>query len=152
PTVARTLGLRESATLASAEVLVQHLRERRLLLVLDNFEQVLEAAAEVVGVLKECPGVTVLATSREPLAVDGEHELLVPPLDVDAASPGSLEGVQLFVERARAVRADFQATGDDLATVAAICRRVDGLPLAIELAAAQVRVFPLKALHDRLGD
>ena len=126
------------------------LRDKRLLLVLDNFEQVLEAAPLVADLLGACPSLTVLVTSRVRLRVSGEHEYAVPPLALrqrrtthsPATDRRGAEAVRLFVERAQAVRADFALTRENAAAVAEICRRLDGLPLAIELAAARVKVLP----------
>jgi predicted ATPase/transcriptional regulator with XRE-family HTH domain len=151
PTVLRALGLREAAGAAPLEVLRQYLGERRLLLVLDNFEHVAEAAPEVMDLLGLCPNIRVLVTSRAPLRVRGEQEYPVPPLAVPqagevAASPAA----DLFVERAREASPAFELTRENTAAVAAICRRLDGLPLALELAAAQARFLGPSALLSRL--
>ena len=129
-----------------------------LLLVLDNCEHLLPAAAtDIAALLAACPLLSILATSREPLRITGEHELFVAPLPVpdrsDVASPRMIEAnpaVALFVERATAVKADFAITDDNAPAVAAICARLDGLPLALELAAARVKLFPPAALLSRL--
>ncbi len=126
---------------------------------LDNFEQVMSAAWVTTELLDECPQVKLLVTSREPLHVRIEHVYPVPPLGlppavrrrVTAAELEPIESIQLFVDRARAVRPDFNVTDDNAAAVAEICRRLDGLPLAIELAAARLRLFSPEALRDRLG-
>jgi predicted ATPase/DNA-binding SARP family transcriptional activator len=123
------------------EALAEHLRTRRALLVLDNFEQVADAADDVSGLLRECAGLTVLATSRSPLQLYGEHVYAVPAL-------GAEESVGLFVQRARAARHTFNPTP----AVEAICARLDGLPLAIELAAAQARTLDPDALLAALPD
>jgi predicted ATPase len=138
----------------SAAVL-EHLRDRRMLLVLDNLEQ-LEAAGEVVAaLLAAASGLVLLATSRGPLHVPGEHEFPVPPLEVpreaDLATVTDSAAVRLFAQQAAMVRPAFAITQDNAADVAAICRRVDGLPLAIELAAARVKLLAPKALLTRLG-
>jgi non-specific serine/threonine protein kinase len=156
--VAQTLGLRDAGGVTHREQLMGHLRERRALLVLDNFEHVLEAAPFVAELLATCRGVAVLATSRAPLGIRGEHELPVPPLFVPApeelstpdrlAEPG--DAVRLFVQRARGVHPDFALTTDNASTVARICGRLDGMPLAIELAAARTRLLPPRALLARL--
>src|SRR5204863_3076580 len=112
---------------------------RRALLVLDNFEQVLEAAGDVAALLAAVPGLTVVVTSRTPLHISGEHEYPVEPLPEPDA-------VELFVERAHAIKPDFHANGE----VVAICRRLDGLPLALELAAARVKVLAPDGLLPRL--
>jgi non-specific serine/threonine protein kinase len=140
--------------------LVEYLRPRRAFLVLDNCEHLLEAAAGLVdAVLRGCPGVRVLATSRERLGVAGETAWRVPSLGLpppDAApDPAALEraeAVRLFVERARAVQPAFTVTAASAPAVAALCRRLDGIPLALELAAARVRVLTPAQLAARLGD
>jgi predicted ATPase len=123
--------------------LTHALRQREVLLLLDNFEQVLDAAPDIGHLLEACPGVRVLATSRAPLRIAGEQELAIPPLDQQHA-------VWLFVERARAVNADFALTADNAAVVAEVCRHLDGLPLAIELAAARSRLLDPHTLLQRL--
>jgi predicted ATPase len=117
---------------------LEYLRNRRMLLVLDNLEQ-LDGAGETVATLAaEAPGLVVLATSRGPLYVQGEHQFPVPPLEVargaDVDTVAASAAVRLFAQQAAMVRPDFAITGDNAADVAAICRRLDGLPLAIELA------------------
>ena len=159
PTVARALGLAEAeGRPGAAQQLHAYLRDKRLLLVLDNFEQVLAAAPLVAELLAAAPGLRVLVTSRAPLHLSGEHDVAVPPLALpDPRHPpppeqiGQYEAVQLFIERARAARADFTVTEATAAAVAEICARLDGLPLAIELAAARVRLLPPPALLARLG-
>lgn len=128
-----------------------------VLLVLDNCEHVLDAAAALIAaLLARCPSLRVLATSRAPLRLAGEQEFPVPPLALPVSSARTADdvaqapAVALFLQRARAVRPDFAATADDVATVAAICRRLDGLPLALELAAARAKVLPPSALLARL--
>jgi predicted ATPase/class 3 adenylate cyclase len=134
---------------------LEYLRNRRMLLVLDNLEQ-LDGAGEIVAALAaEAPGLVVLATSRGPLYVQGEHEFPVPPLgvargaDVDAVAASA--AVRLFAQQAAMVRPGFAITADNATDVAAICRRLDGLPLAIELAASRVRLLAPRALLARLG-
>jgi predicted ATPase/DNA-binding CsgD family transcriptional regulator len=143
PTVAQALGLRDTGNRPLIEQLAAHLRPRQTLLVLDNFEQVVEAAPALDHLLTRCPGLKVLATSRVVLRLSVEHDALVIPLPVPAA-------VQLFVARAQATSPDFALTAANQEAVAAICARVDGLPLAIELAAARVPVLPPAALLARL--
>ena len=133
------------------------LRQRRLLLLLDNCEQVLAAAPDVAALLAACPTLAILATSREPLHLRAEREVPVAPLPLpDPAKPLPLgdvargAAVALFVERARASQPDFALTADNAAAVAGICHRLDGLPLAIELAAARIKVLPPAALLARL--
>ncbi|HEV3288530.1 MAG TPA: hypothetical protein VG123_06020, partial [Streptosporangiaceae bacterium] len=157
PAIAAGLGLSTSAGQLTAD-LQAYLRPRRLLLAVDNFEQVLTAAALLAGLLAAAPGLVVLATSRAVLRLSGEHEFAVPPLPIPPAGtaldPAGLldyASVRLFTERAHAAAPDFQLTGDNAAAVAEICRRLDGLPLAIELAAARLRLLPPQALASRLG-
>jgi predicted ATPase/class 3 adenylate cyclase len=132
PAIAEALGAQENA--------VAHLSDREQMLLLDNVEQVVEAAPEIARLLTQCPGARVLATSREPLRVAGEREI---PLRTLAEAPA----VELFRQRALAVRPDFDAPHDEIAE---LCRRVDSLPLAIELAAARVKVLSLPELLNRL--
>jgi class 3 adenylate cyclase len=157
PAVAEMVGVREVGEQPLDETLKDYFHERRLLLLLDNFEQVLEAAPAVTELLAVAPGMKVLATSRAPLGLYGEHEFPVPPLSMpDLKSPPSLErltqyeAVGLFVERARAVKSDFSITNESAPAVAEICVRLDGLPLAIELAAARIKMLPPKAMLHRL--
>jgi predicted ATPase/class 3 adenylate cyclase len=159
PTVARTLGLTESGNQPPEELLKGYLRERQMLLMLDNFEQVLESALLLDELLSTASGLKVLATSRTPLRLYGEHEFPVPPLslpDPESVSPVELliryEAVKLFVDRARAVRPDFSLTEENAPAVVAICARLDGLPLAIELAAARTKLLPPQAMLSRLGN
>jgi non-specific serine/threonine protein kinase len=158
-TVAATLGLRELSAQPLVDVLEGYLAERRLLLVLDNCEHLLDAcAALAVRLLQRCPDVRVLATSREPLGVPGEAIVSVPPLAVpegDARLYGEVTGfdaVTLFAERATAVVPDFRLGEENQAAVADICHRLDGLPLAIELAAARLRTLPVDEIARRLND
>jgi non-specific serine/threonine protein kinase len=173
--MAQALGVREAGGRPLREVLEAFLRGRRLLLVLDNFEQVVGAAPAVTALLAVCPGLNALVTSRVALRVLGEQEFPVLPLSLpgrgveeqdalwgsrDAGGPrpdfsparliDSSEAVALFVQRARAVRPDFALTAETAPTVAQICRRLDGLPLAIELAAARSKVLSPAALAARL--
>jgi predicted ATPase len=157
PAIAAGLGLSTSAGQLTAD-LQAYLRPRRLLLAVDNFEQVLGAAPLLAGLLAAAPGLVVLVTSRAVLRLSGEHEFAVPPLPVPPAGaapdPGQLRryaSVSLFTERAHAADAGFELTGGNAGAVAEICRRLDGLPLAIELAAARVRLLPPQALVARLG-
>jgi predicted ATPase/class 3 adenylate cyclase/Tfp pilus assembly protein PilF len=156
--VAETLGVRETGEQPLDEILKDYLRERRMLLVLDNFEQVLGATPTVTGLLAGAPGLTVLATSRTSLGLYGEHVFPVPPLsmpDLKFQPPlerlTQYEAVRLFVERAQAVRPDFSITNESAPAVAEICVRLDGLPLAIELAAARITMLPPRAMLQRLG-
>jgi predicted ATPase/DNA-binding CsgD family transcriptional regulator len=151
------LGVREAGDAALIDRLKAILRDKRHLLVLDSFEQVIEAAPMVADLLAQCPGLTVLVTSRVRLRLSGEREHQVPPLGLGApvgkiavADATMLEAVRLFVARAQAVQEDFVVGPENADTVVAICRRLDGLPLAIELAAARVKVLPPAALLTRL--
>jgi predicted ATPase/class 3 adenylate cyclase len=155
-TIAQTLGVRETAGQSLLEGLTQHVGDQRLLLLLDNFEQVLAAAASIVELLTACPQLQVLVTSRAVLHVAGEHVYPVPPLSLPAKEDGAdhdvtaSEAMTLFVERARAVNASFSMTDANAPLLAEICRRLDGLPLAIELAAARTRLLPPRAMLARL--
>jgi predicted ATPase/class 3 adenylate cyclase len=158
PTIAQAVGTPDPGG-ASVQRLADHLGERRILLVLDNFEQV-DAGAPLVGdVLAEAPGLTVLATSRSPLRIYGEREYPVPPLGLpdprhlpDLERFTQFESVALFVERAVAVKPDFVVDNANAPAVAEICVKLDGLPLAIELAAARIRVLTPQAILERLSD
>ncbi len=144
PALAAALGTLETDEIQMFEGVKAALRDRNVLVVMDNFEQVLDAAPQVVSLLGAAPLVKILATSREALRVRGEQEFPLGPLpvpDLQAASVLGFPSVQLFVQRARAANPDFQLDEVDAARVAEICRRLDGLPLAIELAAARVRSF-----------
>jgi predicted ATPase/DNA-binding XRE family transcriptional regulator len=145
PSIAETLRLRATPEEPLATSVCAALRERQLLLVLDNFEHLVEAAPQVAGLIAACLRIKVLVTSREPLRLAGELELPVGPLAEEAAR-------ELFVRRARAAHPTLALTAADQATIGAICRRVDRLPLAIELAAAWVKVLPLPTLLERLAD
>ena len=165
-TIAAVLGVREVPGRALAEVLRDDLRSRRLLLVLDNFEQVVAAAPLVAALLADCPKLAILVTSRIRLLLRGERELPVPPLALPEPSlVGSADGdrelppadqllaydaVRLFVERAQSVRPGFALTDENAAAVVEICTRLDGLPLAIELAAARARLLTPAAMLARM--
>ncbi|MFJ2739506.1 ATP-binding protein [Streptomyces sp. NPDC087440] len=142
--VASALGLPEQSGRVVVDVVVEHLEARRVLLVLDTCEHLLDACALLADLLlREAPGVTVLATSRQPLDVPGEHTLPVPPLeDVDA--------VELFAQRAAAVVPGFRVDDANRSDVLALCHRLDGIPLAIELATVRLRALPLTQLTARL--
>jgi predicted ATPase/transcriptional regulator with XRE-family HTH domain len=161
-TIAGALGVSEVANQPLIDILIQHLKAkavngRRTLLLLDNFEQVLDAAPVVVELLTGCPQLSVLVTSREALHVGGEQQLPVPPLRVPDLSHlpdwqllPDYPAVELFVQRAGAADPGFQLTEENFREVAAICARLEGLPLAIELAAARIQVLPPRALLPRL--
>jgi predicted ATPase/DNA-binding XRE family transcriptional regulator len=155
--LARTLGIKEVAGEAPQQTLERYLRDRRMLLVLDNFEHLLAAAPVVAALLEACPRLKVLATSRAPLHLGCEHQFPVPPLPLPDVAPQSpADGLQcspaleLFRQRAQAVVPTFELTDTNAATVARICQRLDGLPLAIELAAARVKLFHPQALLAKL--
>ena len=155
--IAQAVGVPEQAERPRLETLASYLAERSSLLLLDNFEQVLSAAPAVEHLLGSANGLRVVCTSREPLHLPGERQYPVPPLDVpDLARPrepadvASIESVSLFVSRARAVRPDFTLTADNALSIAEICIRLDGLPLAIELAASQAKVLGPRSILARL--
>jgi predicted ATPase len=155
PAVARALGITDAGERPLAARLAGALRNRSLLLVLDNFEQVVDAAPAVAALLASCRGLKVLATSRAPLRISGEQDVPVPPLGLPEASApldrlAEAEAVRLFVARARAADPAFVLTAEDGRAIASICARLDGLPLAIELAAAKTRLLPPSALLARL--
>jgi len=158
PTIAQVLGLKEAASQPLLDLLSAWLREKELLLLLDNFEQVAEAAVEVSALLARCPQLNVLVTSRAVLHLSGEHEFPVPPLSLpnpshlpDLETLSQYEAVALFIARTQAVKPEFQVTNANAPAVAEICVRLDGLPLAIELAAARSKMLPPQALLARLG-
>jgi predicted ATPase/class 3 adenylate cyclase/DNA-binding CsgD family transcriptional regulator len=158
PTLAQTLDVKEVAGQPLLELLKSSLHLKHLLLLLDNFEQVVLAALQVAELLAACPKLKTLVTSRMALHVRAEQEFAVPPLTVpdpkhlpDLVVLSQYEAVALFIQRARAVKSDFQVTNATAPAVAEICVRLDGLPLAIELAAARSKVLPPQALLARLG-
>ena len=151
--LAAALGVPDRGSRALLESLISALGERELLLVLDNCEHVLAAAPFVADLLRHCPRLRVLATSRAPLGLAGERLWVVAPLALpleDEPGPDFGPAVRLFAARAQAVAPDFRLIEDNAATVVAICRHLDGLPLAIELAAARTRLLPPEALLSRL--
>jgi predicted ATPase len=155
--IARAMGANLTGTDVPLQALVEQLGDGRWLLVLDNLEQVIQVAGDLSELLARCPGMTILATSRTALGLQAEREYPVPPLL--AADPTTMSvqelaaspAVALFVDRARAVRPDFALTERNAAAVVEICRRLEGLPLAIELAAARTRLLELDALLRRLA-
>jgi len=158
PTIAQTLGLWEAGERSLLEQLQVFLRERQVLLLLDNFEQVVRAAMHVANLLTICSHLKVLVTSREVLHVRAEREFPVPTLSLpdpkrlpDLVALSQYEAVALFIQRAQAARPEFQVTKANAPVVAEICVRLDGLPLAIELAATRIKLLPLQALLTRLG-
>jgi predicted ATPase/DNA-binding winged helix-turn-helix (wHTH) protein len=157
--VASVLDLRLGGGEISSESVAQAVRENKLLVVLDNCEHVIDAAAKLAeAIMRICPGVCMLATSRETLRIDGEYVYRVAPLDVSPPhqeDPGCVleqSAVRLFIARATALSSDFSADAENLATIAAICRRLDGIPLAIEFAAARAATLGLEQVSARLND
>ncbi len=154
------LDLRDQAATEPGALLLSYLRDKELLLVVDNCEHLLGAAALLVTeILKAAPGVRVIATSREPLSVPEEHVLPIPPLELPRAAADEPmdqvrqnEAVMLFTERASAASGTFELTASNQTAVVDLCRRLDGLPLAIELAAVRTRVLSPEQILDRLGD
>jgi predicted ATPase len=156
--IIQALKMKSSPSLSPLQSLITYLRNKHVLLVLDNFEHIEEATITVSELLAAVPGLKVLVTSRSVLHLYGEHEFSVPPLDLPdpglalkATQLSQYGAIQLFVERAQAVRPDFAFTDENAAVIAQICARVDGLPLALELAAARVRVLPPVVLLERLS-
>jgi predicted ATPase len=150
PAIAQTLNIK-------AENLRGVLRKKQALLFLDNFEQVIPSTLDIAELLSACPSVKILVTSREGLRLRGEHELPVHPLAlpnsqkvITSANVASSPAIQLFIQRAREVNPNFTLNDNNASVIVEICRRLDGLPLAIELAAAQSRIIPLEALLKRL--
>ena len=163
--IAQTLGVRDTGGRPAVDTLKEYLRDKQMLLVLDNFEQVVEAASLVAQLLAASPGLRVLVTSRAALHVRSEQEFAVSPLRLpdskhlpltrSASSLKALsenEAVALFVQRARLVKPDFELTAENAGMVLQICERLDGLPLAIELAAARIRLLPPQAMLKRLQE
>ena len=156
--IAQTLGVQEAGDRPLLDLLQASLQEKRLLLLLDNFEQVLSAAMNLAELLAVCPQLKILVTSRAVLHIHGEHEFSVAPLALpDLTNLPESDGlshyaaVALFLECARAARPDFELTPANSRTIAEICVRLDGLPLAIELAAARIKLLPPQALLSRLA-
>lgn len=156
-TIAQTLELQEAGGRPLFELLKVYLRDKRRLLLLDNFEHVAEAGPVVTELLETCPRLKVLVTSRETLHLSGEHEYAVPPLELP--DPKQLPGiedlsrypaVELFVRRSLAVKPDFALTGENAPAVVEICARLDGLPLVIELAVARIQLLPPHKMLARL--
>ena len=158
--VAQVLGLREEANKDLGEIISAHIADKKILLVLDNCEHLRSSCAELVdGLLDSCPELHILATSREALNVQGERVVHLPPLAVpdpkstlDLESAKGADAIKLFVERAQSVRSGFELTSANFESVAEICRRLDGIPLAIELAAARVKILSLEQTLAKLDD
>jgi predicted ATPase len=158
PAIAQVLELRPHGDQSLSDLIVSFLKSRQLLLMLDNFEQILPAAAEIADLLAACPALQVLATSRAPLRIRGEHLFPISPLALptdentaDLERLGRIDALTLFTQRARAANPTFALTASNAAAVTDICRRVDGLPLAIELAAARLRHLSPEALLSLLS-
>lgn len=157
-TIARTLGINKTVVYSFADRLKEYLRDRHMLLVLDNFEQVITAAPLVSELLAECLWLSILVTSRASLRIRRERQFPVPPLALpirvddgyETAELMNFSAIALFTERAKAVRLDFSPTADNAAAITAICAHLDGLPLAIELVAARTRVLPPQVLLEQL--
>ena len=156
-TIVRTIGLQEMGPKSPQERLEAHLHDKQVLLVLDNFEHILPAAPQVGLLLSACPWLKILATSRAPLLIRHERQVPVLPLALpdltalpDVETLSGFAAVRLFVERAQAVRPDFSLTEENATAVATLCFRVDGLPLAIELISARVKLLPPAAILERL--
>jgi predicted ATPase len=159
-TVLAAIGGQETPGRPPLETLTRFLRSQSTLVILDNCEHLVGACANLVEtLLRSCPGLTVLATSREALAVPGEFAWRVPPLSLPPSTSGltperavEFETIRLFVGRAASTKPGFTLTGENVATVARICERLDGIPLAIELAAARVKLLTLDQIAERLDD
>src|SRR5215212_1009707 len=155
--IAGVLGVREAGGQPLLRTVEAFLASKRLLLVLDNFEQVLDAAPQLAELLTACPRLSMLVTSREPLQVRAEQQVPVAPLPLpprervlSLSELARVPAINLFVQRAQGIVPDFALTEENAPVIAAICQRLDGLPLAIELAAARVRLLPPRALLERL--
>ena len=158
--VAQVLGLREEADKNLADIVSAYIGDKKVLLILDNCEHLLSSCAELVNsLLNSCAEIRILATSREALNVQGERVMQLPPLGVpdpksalNLESGQSADAIKLFVERAQVVRNGFELTAANFALVAEICRNLDGIPLAIELAAARVKILSLDQILTKLDD
>jgi predicted ATPase/class 3 adenylate cyclase len=157
-TIAKTLDLKETGEQLLPDLLKGYLRDKHILLLLDNFEQVASAALQVADLLVACPNLKIIVTSRAVLHVRGEQEFPIPPLTVpdpkslpDLVALSRYEAVELFVSRAQAVKPEFRLSNTNAPAIVEICCRLDGLPLAIELAAARIKLLPPQALLARLG-
>jgi predicted ATPase len=156
-TIARTLDVQESGETRLFDALAAHLHDRRVLLVLDNLEHLLDSVPDIGALLDACRTLKILATSRSVLRLSREHEVQVEPLPVPVSGHGTpqelleYDAVGLFVERVKAVQSSFELDARNGPEVAELCTRLDGLPLALELAAARVRLFPISALRKRLA-
>ena len=153
------LGLKEEPGQPITRTLTAYLKDKNLLLLLDNCEHLLDATAKATDtLLRQCPGVRILASSREALGIAGEQSYRVPSLSLPdpktAQTPESIaqfEAVQLFIDRAVLARADFRVTAQNAATLTSVCSRLDGMPLAIEMAAARVKSLPVERIAAGLA-
>ncbi|MEO6589075.1 MAG: alpha/beta fold hydrolase [Pyrinomonadaceae bacterium] len=159
PEIAQILSIKESGSEQIENILKNFLAAKKILLILDNFEQIVKAAPLVAEILASAPGLKILVTSRNILQIRGEHEYKVPPLDLpDPHKPHSenslaqYASVSLFVQRAKAVKNDFSLTNENVATIVEICEKLEGLPLAIELAAVRIKILSPKELLTRLSN
>ena len=159
PEIAATLGVREEPDRPLMDTLTDYLSERELLLLLDNFEQVQDAARDVALLLRQCPRLKVLTTSRQPLRISGERGFRVPPMALPAADTtltleevAQFDAVRLFVERAQTAAWDFSLDQENVADVLDICRKLDGLPLAIELATVRLMELTPQQLREALDE
>lgn len=157
PTILSTLEIAGPDDRSPTQVLAEALRSRKALLLLDNLEHVIQASPQISEIIRACPDVSVVATTRVPLHIQGEHEFLLAPLtvprDLDLSSAEDAlasASVELFVDRARAVRPEFELAGENIAAVVGICRHLDGIPLAIELASVHIRALPPPSILERL--
>ena len=156
PTIAHTFGVTESSNRLLLDSLKDFLRNKQTLLLLDNFEQIISVAPILTELLESCARLRLLVTSREALHLRGEHEFPLAPLALpDRPSTETLiqyPGIELFVERAQAVRPDFQLIPDNADAVTEICKRLDGLPLAIELAAVRIKLLSLHVMLEQIRE
>ncbi|HUF37473.1 MAG TPA: adenylate/guanylate cyclase domain-containing protein [Anaerolineales bacterium] len=155
--IAQTIGVREGGGLPPIDNLKAYLKEKQILFVLDNLEQVIDCAAQVAGLLQAAPGLKIAATSRVPLRISGEQEFPVSPLPVPVGPGGpddllGFESVRLFVSAVQAADPEFVVTAENAAVIADICRRLDGLPLALEIAAARSKLLPLPEILKRVKE
>jgi predicted ATPase/DNA-binding winged helix-turn-helix (wHTH) protein len=155
--IANELGIREVGTSSTLDVLSEPLREKSSLLILDNFEQVVSAGIQLSQIVRDAPQLKILVTSREPLKISVETEYRVPPLAVPSIETKTtisdlmrFGSVQLFIQRARAARRDLELTDEDATALVGICKRLDGLPLALELAASRSKVLSIREIHSKL--
>lgn len=159
PAIARGLRIKDVATKDVLDAVSDHLQGKRMLLILDNFEQIISAGATVAAILRRVPELKILVTSREPLKLSFEKEYRVPPLELPSSGTARTIDVlmragagQLFIVRAKAARDGVEFADEDAPTIALICEKLDGLPLALELAASRAKVLPVSQILDKLAD